>query len=44
MHGYLELTCLFDSLTRDKENEVKLTFVRFDDHSFIMHTLVMDCN
>jgi hypothetical protein len=28
MHGYLELPCLFDSLTRDRKDEVNLTLVK----------------
>jgi hypothetical protein len=29
MHGYLEPTCLLDSLTRESENEVNLTLIRY---------------
>jgi hypothetical protein len=28
MHGYLDLPCLFDSLTRERKDEVNLTLVR----------------
>jgi hypothetical protein len=28
VHGYFNLTCLFDSLTRECENDVNLTLVR----------------
>jgi hypothetical protein len=28
MHGYLNLTCLFDPLTRERKDEVYVTLVR----------------
>ena len=41
MHGHLELPCLFDLLTRERENGVNLT-LDVDCHPFIMHILIMD--